>query len=498
MKKSAEAIGEMIRKARLEKKLTVRTLAEALSVSPGAVSNLENGKVQKIRPEHRQKLLEVLGVEFPDEIPEGDELDAIFDEWSLEPEERDQLRCALGGAVAKRFHAVAGSDLGKLERKIASVRSVMTNPTLLKLRKPEVVAALNHIGVPDDPEIRGNIVRILDDIEAKVFARIADIEDDPAFPPQSDFLRKVALVCGVTTYEIEADSEKQNQVKRELADAGLLQLAMEVDEAVEEAKFFGAVAMPCETGPARKYGLLLLSNTEEKQRRRLFTFAHELAHVLVDPSVASAAAPVHRYYGAPGHAALEWFVDQVAGRLVFPSAWTREKVEALAKSWNGHLDYTLVCDFRNEHFPIASHQAVLNAVVQYWPAPMLYVEAMRKPHKPQPGQTEPELGKLRISQVCLNSAAVEKKLNIPYRFVVPETSVLHKLYHEESFAFPFDPTTRIGQFEDMSSWVCEHGLPLDPMRVFVTAFKKILEDGTQIVRAFITPAAALEEFENAC
>lgn len=66
--------GEVIKQKRIEKRMSIRGLAEAIGVSPAAIQRYESGKTKTIPGQKMSRICEVLGLNPPDMMHYGMEL----------------------------------------------------------------------------------------------------------------------------------------------------------------------------------------------------------------------------------------------------------------------------------------------------------------------------------------------------------------------------------------------------------------------------------------
>lgn len=139
--KERQRIGDTIRKARKENKITQKDLSDALKIRQDVISDYENGKIKVIPFEKRVKLAEILNVPlsdllYSDEIMEKvreelginylnkeyDLLDALMIELQIDLENADSAEKI--EAVKAKFEAFEKKRL-KLEKGVASLQSLL-------------------------------------------------------------------------------------------------------------------------------------------------------------------------------------------------------------------------------------------------------------------------------------------------------------------------------------------------------------------------------------
>lgn len=139
--KERQRIGDTIRKARKENKITQKDLSDALKIRQDVISDYENGKIKVIPFEKRVKLAEILDIPlsdllYSDEIMEKvreelginylnkeyDLLDALMIELQTDLENADSAEKI--EAVKAKFEAFEKKRL-KLEKGVARVRALL-------------------------------------------------------------------------------------------------------------------------------------------------------------------------------------------------------------------------------------------------------------------------------------------------------------------------------------------------------------------------------------
>lgn len=202
-----------------------------------------------------------------------------------------------------------------------------------------------------------------------------------------------------------------------------------------------------------------------KLARRFFTRWHEIAHRLT----------THARHGEPAfrseHDPIERLMDEIAGHVGFYGPLF-EPVFAQAHGGRDLLRFETVQAVIDGGFVDASFQATLNACTRRLPTPVIYLEAAighKKAVRKQIEDTSPRLfekeeqpaGELRAVKVVANDAARQEKFVIPQNMRVPEASVIHRLFGDES--------ARDGEGrEDLGLWESD-GRPLEGRAVAVEA-----------------------------
>lgn len=153
------------------------------------------------------------------------------------------------------------------------------------------------------------------------------------------------------------------------------------------------------------------------------------------------------------HDPIERLMDEIAGHVGFYEPFFDPVFEA-AHRGKAVLTFETVEAVVRRGFPEASFQATLAACTRRLPTPVIYLEAAighKKAIKELmelPGlfkDEEPLPGELRAVKVVANDAAHEEKFVIPKNMRVPEESLIHRLFTDES--------TRDGNGrENLSMW----------------------------------------------
>lgn len=153
--KERQRIGDTIRKARKENKITQKDLSDALKIRQDVISDYENGKIKVIPFEKRVKLAEILNVPlsdllYSDEIMEKvreelginylnkeyDLLDALMIELQTDLENADSAEKL--EAVKAKFEAFEKKRL-ELEKSVAMLHELLEEIT----KKAEELKKLN-------------------------------------------------------------------------------------------------------------------------------------------------------------------------------------------------------------------------------------------------------------------------------------------------------------------------------------------------------------------
>jgi hypothetical protein len=172
-----------------------------------------------------------------------------------------------------------------------------------------------------------------------------------------------------------------------------------------------------------------------KLARRFFTRWHEIAHRLTTHADQGAEEPAYR----SEHDPIERMMDEIAGHVGFYGPFF-EPVFSAAHAGKALLTFETVKAVLDGGFPEASFQATLNACAKRLPTPVMYLEAMmahkkevkRRLATPSMFGDGPPPGELRAVNVIPNDAAQEDGFMIPTNMRVPQTSVIHRLFVDET------------------------------------------------------------------
>jgi hypothetical protein len=172
-----------------------------------------------------------------------------------------------------------------------------------------------------------------------------------------------------------------------------------------------------------------------KLARRFFTRWHEIAHRLTTHADQGDEEPAYR----SEHDPIERMMDEIAGHVGFYGPFF-EPAFVGAHAGKALLTFETVRAVQDGGFPEASFQATLNACAKRLPTPVLYLEAMpahkkevrRRLATPSLFGDGPPPGELRAVRVIPNEAAQQEKFVIPTNMRVPEASVIHRLFGDET------------------------------------------------------------------
>jgi hypothetical protein len=283
-----------------------------------------------------------------------------------------------------------------------------------------------------------------------------------------DIRQLEALVTGklqMIFEEVRAD-EDFDRIKAKYA-TGLKDhvfAAMRVKFGEDDNPTYGALVRRKNAGPdAPDRYVAVIDCRGSKVARSFFTRWHEIAHRLTT----DADEPQYR----SEHDPIERLMDEIAGHVGFYGPFF-QPVFAAAHGGKGLLTFETVEAVRRGGFPDASFQATLNACAKRLPTPVVYLEAAVAYKKAVKkwvedespglfGKEEPPEGQLRAVKVVANDAAHGEKFVIPTNMRVPQASVIHRLFLNESAG---DGSGR----EDLCWWESQ-GKRLDGRAVAVEA-----------------------------
>lgn len=173
----------------------------------------------------------------------------------------------------------------------------------------------------------------------------------------------------------------------------------------------------------------------DKLARRFFTRWHEIAHRLTTD--ADPGEPVYR----SEHDPIEQMMDRVASHLGFYEPLLSPAYDREMRG-KGTLSFEVVENIRRHAFPDASFQSTLFACHRRYAEPAVYVEAT--PALKVEDRREITQGaqwlfddlrpvpQLRAVMVVQNDAAKQRGLFIAPNMRVPESSLIHRVYCDES------------------------------------------------------------------
>jgi hypothetical protein len=170
-----------------------------------------------------------------------------------------------------------------------------------------------------------------------------------------------------------------------------------------------------------------------KLARRFFTRWHEIAHRLT--THADMLEPVYR----SEHDPIERMMDEIAGHVGFYEPLFQPAYQR-ASEGKPLLTFGTVETIISVAFPAASFQATLFACARRLTTPVVYLEAAlahkkevkRRLQTPSLFGDDPPPGELRAVKVIPNEAAHEEMFVIPTNMRVPEASVIHRLFVDET------------------------------------------------------------------
>ena len=203
----------------------------------------------------------------------------------------------------------------------------------------------------------------------------------------------------------------------------------------------------------------------EKLARRFFTRWHEIAHRLTtdaDPGV-----PVYR----SEHEPIEQMMDRIASQVGFYEPLMAPLFDREIQR-EGKLSFDAVEKIRRQAFPDASFQSTLFACHRRYAEPAVYVEAspaLKAKHKRAITQGAQWLfddlrpvPELRAVTVVPNEAATQHGLFIAPNMRVPECSLIHRVFCDETL-------NDRESIENLRDWEHSRGKRLEDQEVRIEA-----------------------------
>lgn len=214
----------------------------------------------------------------------------------------------------------------------------------------------------------------------------------------------------------------------------------------------------------------VIDSRGSKAARAYFTKWHELAHLLTLTD--QLRLSFRRTHIAKGNSPEEALMEVIAGHFGFYGPFIKPRM-------GGPISFGAIEALRREVCPEASQQSALIGIVKAWPHPCLLVNARLATKKGAALQRDlfPSKGSaasLRAVHVTVNEAARQDDLAIFENMRVPETSIIHRVFHE----IPHGEAV-----ENLSSWETSKGFRLADRLVEVKATRS-----WQSVDALIVPA----------
>ena len=170
----------------------------------------------------------------------------------------------------------------------------------------------------------------------------------------------------------------------------------------------------------------MIDSRGSKAARAYFTKWHELAHILTLTD--QLRLSFRRTHIVKGDAPEEAMMEVIAGHFGFYGPFIKPRV-------GGRISFEAIEALQRETCPEASQQSALIGIVKAWPHPCLLVNARLATKKGAALQRElfPSSGSaasLRAVHVTVNEAARQDDLAIFENMRVPETSIIHRVFHE--------------------------------------------------------------------
>ncbi len=311
---------------------------------------------------------------------------------------------------------------------------------------PEILALAAELGVDGAAPVDG----ILDYCRRRIDGWVAEVGDVSTIA-QLEALVTQRLQMVFEEIRSDADFDRiKEQYARAKKDPVFATMRFRFDAA--ENPTFGALVKRknvADDAPDRFVAVIDCRGT--KLARRFFTRWHEIAHRLTTHADKGAMEPAYR----SEHDPLERMMDEIAGHVGFYGPFF-EPVFREAHAGEALLTFDTVKAVLDSGFPEASFQATLNACAKRLPTPVMYLEAAiaykkavrKRVEDKSPRlfeEDEPPAGELRAVMVVANNAAHEEGFVLPTNMRVPEGSVIHRLFGDESAR---DGESR----EDLSMW----------------------------------------------
>ncbi len=203
----------------------------------------------------------------------------------------------------------------------------------------------------------------------------------------------------------------------------------------------------------------------DKLSRRFFTHWHEIAHRLTTD--ADPDEPVYR----SEHEPIEQMMDRIASHVGFYEPVLGPSFDREVRGGR-KLSFDAVENIRRQAFPDASFQSTLFACHRRYAEPAIYVEAtpaLKVEHKREIQQGRQWLfddlrpvPELRAVMVVQNDAAKQRGLFIAPNMRVPETSLIHRAFCDESL-------NERESTENLRDWEHSRGKRLADQEVWIEA-----------------------------
>jgi hypothetical protein len=308
-------------------------------------------------------------------------------------------------------------------------------------QEPEVIALADELGLMS----QGNPVAA---IVSHCLARIDGwVAKDGRVRTIGHLERIVAGCLQITFEDVWSDSDLDAVIRKYVnCGEGVFKfLKHDLDGSTFGATYRRSMAAP--DAPDRL--VAIIDCRGEKGTRRFFTRWHEIAHFLVQTEETN--DPVHRSSDAEP---LERLMDEIAAHAGFYDPIFSPAFDT-AMAGQPRLTFKIVEDVRRQGFADASFQSTLFACHRRITTPVVYLEAAQA-HKAEDErdikggtqwlfeEAKPEI-MLRAVQVVPNASAQKVKLFIAPNMRVPTSSVIHRLFLEESVS------EASGQ-ENLSTW----------------------------------------------
>lgn len=327
----------------------------------------------------------------------------------------------------------------------------------LPLRSSPRISSLAHaLGVAVTANPVDGILTFCESLISRV------MRDFPDCATLADMLGCVASKVGIVFEEVRSDEDLVRVIKKYVAlgEYGFVMLESEL-----AGETYGVTIRRLNREGWEPPYVSVIDCRGDKAARAYYTKWHEVAHVLTltDDS---------RTVFKRTHSSLnsedpeERMMDMIAARLGFHPSMTK----SLASAY-GEITFDAVDQLRDQLCPEASRQSSLINFARFWPKPCILVNAamgLKKGQKASLRQqgfffAEAPKEELRAVRLTHSDAAREVKFTMHPNWRVPERSVIHRVYRED--------TSLAEAVENLSWWEASGGSRLDDWQVRVRARK---------------------------
>jgi hypothetical protein len=282
------------------------------------------------------------------------------------------------------------------------------------------------------------------------------LETFPDCHTLSDFLDCVAAKLG-TMFEMVTTDDDLEQIQKKYMNNGEKIFAGLDKELAEDV--FAITYRRNKREPWEPEFVSVIDARGAKASRAYFSKWHELAHLLTltdQLRLSFRRTHVAKNFNSPEEALME----AIAGHFGFYGPLVKPYI-------SGTISFDAIEALRQKLCPEASQQSALIGIVKAWSEPCLLINARLAKKKGNARQGD-LFGKkdsqdsLRAVHVTVNEAARRENLAIFENMRVPETSVIHRVFHE----VPYGEAV-----ENLSSWKTSKGFTLPDRLVEIKAKK---------------------------